>query len=255
MKVTLLWAAVGLQRLAAALTIAEINGNKFLSPYSGETVTNVTGLLIAKGPSGVWIRSTTPDDDPVTSEAIYVFGTVSASVGDTISFDGKVTEYRQQASYLYLTEITSPKNVKVISSGKTVTPLVIGKDTSSPPTAPFSGLDSGDVYNVPGGVTNISVANPVLNPKEYGLDFWESLNGELVTVRRPTAIQRTNNFGDTWVYGDWVVSGKNARGGLTMSGKGEHLLPFYGVIFFLFFCFPLTDTRFKPRGHHHRVSP
>ncbi|KAK0617583.1 Endonuclease/exonuclease/phosphatase-like protein [Immersiella caudata] len=221
MKVTLVWAVVGLQQLVAALTIAEINGNKFLSPYSGETVTNVTGLLIAKGPSGAWIRSTTPDDDPATSEAIYVFGTVGASVGDIISLDGKVTEYRQQASYLYLTEITSPKNVKVIS-GTTVAPLIIGKDTLSPPTATFSGLDGGDVYNVPGGVTNISVSNPVLKPKEDGLDFWESLSGELVKIKRPTSIQRANQYGDTWVFGDWVVSGKNAHGGLTMSGKDSN---------------------------------
>ncbi|KAK0640682.1 Endonuclease/exonuclease/phosphatase-like protein [Cercophora newfieldiana] len=226
MKVTssFLLGAIGLQRLAAALTIAEINGNKFLSPYSGQTVTNVTGLLVAKGPNGVWIRSTTPDDDPTTSEAIYVFGSVGANVtvGDIISLDGKVTEYRAQTTYLYLTEITSPKNVKVISSGNTVTPLVIGKDTPSPPTKAFSGLDGGDIYNLPGGVANLSVVNPVLKPKEYGLDFWESLSGELVTVRKPTAIQRPNNYRDTWVYGDWAVTGKNKHGGLTMSADDSN---------------------------------
>lgn len=222
MKITtsLIWAvAVGLQRLTSALTIAEINGNRFLSQYSGQAVTNITGLLIAKGPNGIWIRSTTPDNDPSTSEAIYVFGSVGKNftTGDIITLDGKVTEYRSQPGYLHTTEITSPKNVKLISSNNEVKPLVIGKDTPSPPSSQFSGLDGRDVYSVPGGVANISVVNPVLKPKEFGMDFWESLSGELVTVRNPTVIQRPNRFGDTWVYGDWVVTGRNKHGGLTMT--------------------------------------
>lgn len=95
MKVTSLFlSAVG---TASALTIAEINGNKFLSPFKDQSVTNVTGLVLAKGPSGIWIRSTTPDDDEATSEALYVYGsTVGANlaVGDLITLDGKIQEYR-----------------------------------------------------------------------------------------------------------------------------------------------------------------
>jgi hypothetical protein len=214
----------GLQSLAAALTIAEINGNKFISSYNGQAVTNITGLLIAKGPNGVWIRSTTPDDDQATSEAIYVFSSsvgASLKVGDIISLDGKVSEYRSNANYIYLTEITSPKNVKVVSSGNTVTPLVIGQDTLSPPTAQYSSLDNGDIYNLPNGVANVSSANPVLDPTKYGLDFWESLSGELVTVKKPTAIKTPNQYGDTWVIGDWAATGRNHHGGVTMSDKGE----------------------------------
>lgn len=82
---------------ATALTIAEINGNKFISPYKDKAVTGVIGLVVAKGPSGIWIRSTTPDDDEATSEAIYVFGSSAGNttaVGDIIALDGKVQEYR-----------------------------------------------------------------------------------------------------------------------------------------------------------------
>ena len=220
----LCWVFASLQSLAAALTIAEINGNKFLSPLSGQSVTDVTGLLIAKGPNGIWIRSTTPDDDDATSEAIYVFSkTVGASlaVGDIVSLDGEVTEYRQNANYIYLAEITAPANVQVLSSGNAVVPLVIGKDTLSPPTVQYSSLDGGDIYNVPNAVANISDTNPVLDPTKYGLDFWESLSGELVTIKKPTAIKTPNKYGDTWVVGDWVATGRNKHGGLTMTDKGE----------------------------------
>ncbi|KAL2158829.1 hypothetical protein VTH06DRAFT_4021 [Thermothelomyces fergusii] len=226
MKATLVfWLLAGLRSPAAAETIAEINGNRFLSPYAGKTVTNVTGLLIAKGPDGIWIRSTTPDDDDATSEAIYVYSkTVGSalSVGDIIALDGKVSEYRSSDSYIYLTEITSPKNVRVVSTGHEVKPLVIGKDTLSPPTVQYTGLDGGDIYGVPNAVANISAENPVLQPTKYGLDFWESLSGELVTVKAPRAVKTPNKYGDTWVVGGWTVSGENEHGGVTMSDKDSN---------------------------------
>ncbi|KAJ4289217.1 hypothetical protein N0V90_011559 [Kalmusia sp. IMI 367209] len=210
--------------VSSALTIAEINGNKFLSPYSGQTVSNVTGVVTAKGPDGIWIRSTTPDREASTSESIYVFGssfatTNNLTVGDAISIGGKVQEYRSSKAYVYLTEISSPMLEEKLSAGNKVKPLVIGKDTTNPPTQQFSSLDGGDVFAVPNNVSLISVANPVLEPTNFGMDFWESLSGELVTVRKPTAINKPNNFGDTCVIGDWKVTGENGRDGVTQTPK------------------------------------
>jgi len=210
--------------VGSALSIAELNGNKFLSPYNGQTVSNVSGIITAKGPDGLWIRSTTPDRDARTSESVYVFGRTfgaNLTVGDAIAIGGKVVEYRSNKDYVYLTEISNPVLERKVSTGNKVKPLVIGKDTSDPPTEQFSSLDGGDVFAVPNNVSLVSVANPLLEPKKFGMDFWESLSGELVTVRKPTAIAKPNNFGDTWVYGDWKVTGKNERDGLTMTDKGE----------------------------------
>ena len=231
-SIAILGVTAALQLLVNAVTIAEINGNKFLSPYAGQTLTNVTGLVTAKGPSGVWIRSTTPDDDVRTSESIYVYSSsvgASLSVGDIISLDAKVSEYRSATTYIYLTELGSPKNVKVLSSGNTVTPLVIGVDTLNPPTVQYTSLDGGDVYALPNAAANISTVNPVLAPETYGLDFWESLSGELVTVKQPTVIGRPNSYGDTWVVGDWPVTGRSAHGSLTMSDKGLRSLMPQGI--------------------------
>ncbi|KAF9729325.1 hypothetical protein PMIN06_004426 [Paraphaeosphaeria minitans] len=209
--------------VSSALTIAEVNGNKFLSPYNGQTVANVTGVVTAKGPDGFWIRSTTPDRDARTSESLYVYGAKFATannitVGDAISVGGNVSEYRSSKDYVYLTELASPTLEEKLSFGNKVKALVIGKDTTGPPTQQFSSLDGGDVFAVPNNVSLVSVANPVLQPKKYGMDFWESLSGELVTVRKPTAINKPNNFGDTWVIGDWKVTGRNGRDGLTQNG-------------------------------------
>ncbi|KAF2639731.1 DNase I-like protein [Massarina eburnea CBS 473.64] len=208
--------------VSSALTIAQINGNKFVSPYNGQTVANVSGIVTAKGPDGLWLRSTVPDYDDSTSESVYVFGRAFATnltIGDAITIGGKVQEYRSNKDYVHLTEISSPVLQSKGSIGNRVKALAIGKDTRGPPTEQFSSLDGGDVFTVPNNVSLISVANPVLEPHKYGMDFWESLSGELVTVRKPTAIAKPNNYGDTWVYGDWKVTGKNDRDGLTMTDK------------------------------------
>jgi hypothetical protein len=72
---------------------------------------------------------------------------------------------------------------------------------------------------VPNNKSQISVANPTLEPKKYGLDFWESLTGELVTVKKARALTKPNQYGDTWVAGSWKVTGTNDRDGLTTTDK------------------------------------
>ncbi|KAF4977505.1 hypothetical protein FZEAL_5983 [Fusarium zealandicum] len=208
-----------LSPLAAALTIAEINGDRYLSPYQGKNVTDVEGLVTAVGSSGFYLRSTKPDRKIETSEGLYIFGKSAVSkvaVGDIVTLDGLVEEYRSDADHLYLAEITSPQNIVVKSSDNKYRPKIVGKDTPKPPQKHFSKLDGSDIFGVPNAETRISEANPKLQPNTYGLDFWESLTGELVTVRGAHAISRPNNYGDFWVRGDWKVSGLNRHGGLTM---------------------------------------
>ncbi len=212
----------------SAETIEEINGVNFVSKLRGQAVTGVTGLVTAKGPDGVWIRSREADDDDRTSGSVYVFDRSfggNVTVGDEIEIDGTVTEFRSSPAFLFLTEITAPRLVRKISTGNEVEPVVIGKSGLNPPTEQYTSLDEGDVFGVPNNKSRVSVADPELQPAEFGLDFWESLTGELVTVEKPTAVSRPNRFGDTWVVGDWKTTGRNSRGGLTMTDAGEALYP------------------------------
>ena len=83
--------------LASAVTIAEINGDTFLSPLNGTKVEDVKGLVTAKNAQGVFVRSTEPDDDDKTSESIFLFNrdvTSLVNVGDLVTFDATVEEYR-----------------------------------------------------------------------------------------------------------------------------------------------------------------
>ena len=206
-----------------AQTISEINGVNYVSPLRGQSVSDVTGLVTAKGPKGVWIRSTTPDEDSRTSESIYVYtddDPLDVSVGDIVIINGEVTEYRSSPDNLFLTEITSPQLVTVESSDNSVEPVEISSNNIFPPGQQYSVLDEGNIFARPNNVSQISVENPELRPEEYGMDFWESVVGELVTLKNARAISRPNRFGDTWVVGDWNPSGLNDRGGLTMTDSG-----------------------------------
>ncbi|KAI0406984.1 DNase I-like protein [Xylaria palmicola] len=214
------FAAVG---SVSAQSIAEINGNRFLSTYAGQAVTNVTGVVTAKGPSGIWLRSLRPTRDEGVSDGIYVYGTAlaknaSIATGDVLVLDGEVAEYRSNVNYIPLTEITFPKLRAVLERNHTFAPIVLGRQRS-PPTRLHSSLDSGDVFGVPNNQSLISVANPRLQPSKYGLDFWESLVGELVSIKSPRAVGRPNQYGDTWVVGSWATTGDNKRTGLTVSSK------------------------------------
>ncbi|ROT36644.1 endonuclease/exonuclease/phosphatase family protein [Sodiomyces alkalinus F11] len=208
--------------VASAVTVAEINGNRFLSPLQDQNVTAVEGLVLAKGPNGIWIRSTQPDDDDLTSEAVYVFDRnvgSSLAVGDIIQLDGTILEYRSTDTHMFLTEISRPRNVQIISRNSPVVAYVVGEDTLNPPTEQFTGLDNGDVFAVPNDVARLSAVNPVLDPSQYAMDFWEALCGELVTIKSPVGVTRPNQYGDTWVLGTWPATGRNEHGGLTMTDK------------------------------------
>ncbi|TFK74772.1 DNase I-like protein [Pluteus cervinus] len=208
--------------VAISVSVADVQGPAFQSPLVGQSVKNVTGIVTAKTSNGFYIRGD-PSQDARVSSSLNIFSSSASvlgkvSVGDLVSLDGKVQEYRSTAAYLMATEIGSPTNIVVHSSNNVVQPIVLGKDRS-PPTQHLSQLDvGGDGFlSVPNNSSRIDATNSTLQPDKYGLDFWESLESELVTIPGPTALGFANNYDEFWVYGDWPVTGKNARGSLTIT--------------------------------------
>lgn len=172
---------------------------------------------------GFWIQGPASTDVRV-SNGLFVFSEStsvlnSVKVGDSISLSGKVAEFRSSSDTgdLFGTELDDPTSIKVLSTGNSVTPLVLGQDRS-PPTQALSALDVGPDgwLSVPNNVSQIEKVDAALQPSEYGIDFWSSLEGQLVTVPSPTALGFPNEFGEFWVYGDWTVTGLNSRGGLSI---------------------------------------
>lgn len=159
------------------------------------------------------------------STGLQVFTTsktilAQVNVGDSITLSGKVQEFRSSTAPddLSTTELASPTNITVQSNNNTFPIVVLGKDRI-PPTQLLSALDVGPdgFLSQPNNVSRIDVVNAQLQPNLFGIDFWASLEGQIVTIRKPTATNFENQFGEFWVYGDWPVTGKNSRGGLTIT--------------------------------------
>jgi hypothetical protein len=228
--------------VVSAVSITDIQGNAFQSPLVGQTVTNLTGTVTAKATNGFYLVGE-PSTDARVSNGLFVFSSAAAvlksiAVGDSIALSGRVQEFRTSSAPNDLTgtELAAPTNIVVLSSNNTVAPVVLGRDRC-PPTRLFSALDVGPdgFLSVPNNVSRIDDVNAPLQPGVYGIDFWASLEGQLVTIPKPVGVAFPNSFGEIWVYGDWETTGRNSREGLTMT-FGE-LGAFFRLVLLVFLNF------------------
>ena len=67
--------------------IHEIQGAAHLSPFSGQDVSGVEGVVTVERSSSFWMQDPTPDTDEATSDGILVFGSgvgALVNVGDHV---------------------------------------------------------------------------------------------------------------------------------------------------------------------------
>ncbi|MEV0635616.1 endonuclease/exonuclease/phosphatase family protein [Streptomyces sp. NPDC050619] len=200
---------------ADSVRIHDIQGTTRMSPYAGQQVTDVTGIVTGVrtyGSSrGFWMQDPKPDADPATSEGVFVF-TSSApkvAVGDAVTVSGTVSEYvpgGTSSGNQALTEIVRP-TVTVVSGGNAVPAATVISARSVPSTYAPAG-DS---------AANGSVNALPLRPSQYALDYYESLEGMNVQVADARVVGATDPFTELWVT---VKPRENAsRGGGTVYGS------------------------------------
>ncbi|MFD2418342.1 endonuclease/exonuclease/phosphatase family protein [Amycolatopsis pigmentata] len=210
--------------------IHDIQGTTRISPLAGRKVTGVTGIVTALrtfgSARGFWLTDPVPDNDPRTSEGLFVFTGSTAPgvvVGDSVTLTGTVREYYPDnpASSVYqsTTELTDPQWT-VSSSGNPLPQATI----VTPSTVP------GEFAPHPGG----NIESLTLDPAKYALDFWEAHEGEIVSVSDARVV------GPTTAYNELYVTTKpdenpSVRGGAVYTGydrtetgvvKVESLIPF-----------------------------
>ncbi|MEV0742809.1 endonuclease/exonuclease/phosphatase family protein [Streptomyces sp. NPDC050549] len=188
--------------------VHDLQGTTRLSPYSGQTVTRVPGIVTGVrtgGSLGYWIQDPTPDADPRTSEAVFVYtGSTkpTVAVGDSVLVTGKVSEYYPSSTSQSNTEITGPTTT-VLSSGNAL-PDAVTLDATSVPDAYIPTASGGSVESLP------------LQPTVYAQDFFESLEGMRVTFADARVVGASDAYGELWVT---VKPDENAtaRGGTLYS--------------------------------------
>ncbi|HKH26447.1 MAG TPA: Ig-like domain-containing protein [Acidimicrobiia bacterium] len=195
-----------------ALRIHDIQGADHRSPHEGKAVDAVPGVVTARRNNGFWMQDAGSDDDPATSEGIFVF-TASAptvTVGAAVTVSGLVAEFRPGGADADNLTTTELERVTVASAGAgaAIAPTVIGAGGRVPPNQVIEDDASGSVET-----------SGLFDFGQDGIDFYESLEGMKLQLNDAVAVGPTNGFGEVFVVGD---DGANAgvrtnRGGVVIS--------------------------------------
>ena len=184
--------------------IYNIQGATHTSPWTGTTVTT-SGIVTAVDSNGFYLQDPTGDANDATSDAIFVFtsSAPTVAVGDAIDVTGTVAEFVASSTSLSVTELVGPLTIVVNSTGNALpAATLIGTGGRTPPTEAYED-------------DNFATFDPATD----GLDFWESMEGMLVTIDAPLVVANSNSFGETWVVASEGAgaTGLNARDGITIS--------------------------------------
>lgn len=191
--------------------IYAIQGAAHLSTYDGQSIVT-TGIVTAVAGNGFYLQDPTGDGDVATSDAIFVFTSSAPAVlaGDAVRVAGTIDEFTPGGvgtNNLSSTQVVAP-TVTVLSSGNALpTAVVLGVDRL-PPTETIED-------------DNFASFDPATD----GIDFYESLEGMLVTVKDPVAVAATNSFGEIFTVANDGAGATNysERGVVTIDGSGGDL--------------------------------
>jgi 2',3'-cyclic-nucleotide 2'-phosphodiesterase (5'-nucleotidase family)/endonuclease/exonuclease/phosphatase family metal-dependent hydrolase len=195
--------------------IRDIQGTGLESPLQRTLVSGVAGIVTAIARNGFYFQDPNPDNDPQTSEGIFVFTNLrdlgvnglNITVGASVRVSGQVQEDRPGgADTLSVTRIAADRStntIEVVSSGNPLpTAILIGSGGRVPPTEIIAGANF-----------------PLEIPLDTGIGFFESLEGMRVTVQDAVAVSPTSNFSNSSEI--WTVAnqgadatGINSRGGI-----------------------------------------
>jgi predicted extracellular nuclease len=177
----------------AGLRIHDIQGASHISPYRGALALSVPGVVTARRTNGYFIQDPRPDRDARTSEGIFVFTSSAPPAGITpgtaVTVTGRVSEFRSGGASgtanLTTTELTSATALPAGTG--TIRPTLVGRGGRVRPRT----VIEDDVVS-PGDVEQ---GDPLFDPGEDGIDFYESLEGMLTEVRNAVVVGPTSDFG------------------------------------------------------------
>ena len=186
--------------------IHTIQGAGHVSEMAGGYV-SATGVVTGVRSDGFYIEDPVHDNDPATSEGIFVQTEAfpGIEIGDYVQVTGTVTEYRPFSpdTDLSTTEITMPDVVTLSDNAPLPVPVVLGTGGRIPPGTIIENDAAGDVET-----------SAFFDPASDGLDFYESLEGMRVQVNGAEVVGPRSANGEIPIIGD---GGQNAS---TRTGRG-----------------------------------
>lgn len=217
---------------AEPLRIHDIQGDTRLSSVDGQQVSDVPGVVTAVrafgSARGFWLQDPEPDDNPATSEALFVFtgrSTPDVVPGDAVTTSGRVDEYYPDAAP---EESVHQSTTELVDAAWTVgssgNPLpeaeILAKDTVPETLAPDAG--GGNIEDLP------------LDPARFAVDFHESREGMRVRVDDARVVGPSTEYNELYLTTK-PRQNPTSRGGTVYLGydrpntgriKVESLIPF-----------------------------
>jgi len=194
------------------IPVSRIQGASHLSPLLGRRVA-IEGVVTARAEGGFHLQDPAGDGDASTSEAIFVEMPSPRAVaeGDRVRIMGTVAESAPDGrpADLRVTRLIRPSAPQVISRGSPLPqPVIIGAGgLSIPRTTVITQADLPVDLRDPA-----QVRLDRFTPDTDVLDFFESLEGMLVTLRSPTALSPT----------EWRGQGRSDFFAHPEAGSGTH---------------------------------
>ena len=188
--------------------IGEVQGESHQSPLVGKEVV-INNVVVTKtdGDKGFYVQDKVSDNNPRTSDAVYVASKDKVESGDLLKVQGTVKEgymeeysvrpgqtFKKPAGSLTVTQII---NATITKLGKTDLPKALNISEKMPKDI---------VDNTP----------TKYNPETEALDYWESLEGMRVEVTKPK-VTGPQYKGDIYVLpGDYKGQKLNNIGGVNL---------------------------------------
>ncbi len=168
-------------------TIPSIQGCSHQSPYLGQKVNDVEGIVTTKSYNGFYMQSEIPDSLACTSDAIFVFTDNFPGVipGDKVLVSGRVEEFRPgeiEDRNLTITEIIDAEVTTLSSGNQLPSAVILGKNALE---LPAQTIDNDRISK--------------FDPDEDGLDFYESLESMLVLVPEGVVVGPRNSYNEVVV--------------------------------------------------------
>ncbi|NER79270.1 MAG: hypothetical protein F6K42_06740, partial [Leptolyngbya sp. SIO1D8] len=190
-------------------TVADFFANLPSNTFNitGDTVTT-EGVVTAVDSRGFYIQDPTGDGDIATSDAIFVFTDAApgVTVGESVQVEATVAEFfpgDTDTRNLPTTQLINPTVTSLTDSLGTVTATLLGEGGRVPPTETIDddAFGSFDLVN-------------------DGIDFFESLEGMLVTAQDLVAVAPTNRFGEIFTVTDLDPNTPGIQGASGISDRG-----------------------------------
>jgi len=213
----------------APLSVARIQGATHRSPMAGRWVVGVDGVVTAvdgkSKSTGFFLQSSTPDDDPATSEGMRVDWPAASKLapGDRVRVDGRVVEATRGRNQLSVTTLEASAVHRTARGVELPAPVVVGSERRIPAQVDDDGLTR-------------------FEPANDAIDFWESLEGMRVLAdgRRVTGptlgydelvltLDQSGGEGGSDAGGNLLTPGGPALDRVTLSGRLVGGLPHLAV--------------------------